>query len=237
MLHGWNSELAYTRQFPYLSWRLNRHGINAAMFELPFHGRRRPRGPGQIRNFISHDLLNMVQATRQSMMDARALARWLLDQGCPAVGVWGTSLGAWLAGLLICSDSQFDFGVLLTPVPNVELAIRELDFCAPIRIALADKQLDVSPLNLAAQQPGISREQILIIESLHDAFAPPEVVDEVWKAWNQPAIWRVPHGHISVLMSLPILERTIRWIALASKAVPQPPRSPDPSGAAHLNQR
>jgi len=228
LLHGWNSELAYARQFPFLAWRLNRCGVNAAMFELPFHGRRRPSRPGEINNFISHDLLSMVEATRQSLVDARALAHWLYDQGCPSVGVWGTSLGAWLAGLLVCSDSQFRFAALLTPVPNVELAIRELDFCAPIRVALGDKAIDVSPLNLASRHPLIRPEQILIVESLHDIFAPPEVVDHVWDAWNRPPILRVDHGHISVLLSLPIMGRIVRWISRTAKMTDSTgsPRSP-----------
>src|SRR3954469_10756173 len=209
LLHGWNSEPQYARQFPLFSWRLNRRGVNAAMFQLPFHGRRRPSGPGTINNFISHDLLNMVEATRQAVLDARALAQWLLEQGCPAVGVWGISLGAWLAGLLACHDPLLSFAVLMTPVPNVEVAIRELDFCAPIRTALHQKEVDVTRLNLASLQPLMAPEQILIVEAQHDIFAPADVVEEVWRRWDQPAIWRVPHGHISILLSLPLMERIV----------------------------
>jgi pimeloyl-ACP methyl ester carboxylesterase len=217
LLHGWNSESSYARQFPFFSWRLNRYGVNSAMFQLPFHGRRRPSGPGTINNFISHDLLNMVEATRQALLDARSLAKWLLEQGCPSVGVWGISLGAWLGGLLACHDPELDFAVLLTPVPNVELAIRELDFCVPIRTALQQKDVDVSRLNLASIQPVIPPERILIVEAQHDIFAPVEVVEEVWKAWNRPAIWRVRHGHISILLSVPLMERTVRWISRAAR--------------------
>jgi len=187
--------------------------MNAAMFELPFHGRRRPSGSAPINNFISHDLLCMIEATRQSLVDARTIASWLLDQGCPFVGVWGISLGAWLAGLLVCTDSRITFGVLLTPVPNVEIAVRELDFCAPIRAALQSHSLDVSRLNLAALRPQIPAEDILIIEAKHDIFAPPEIVEELWNSWGRPPIWRVSHGHISILMSLRIMERAVQWIA------------------------
>ena len=217
LLHGWNSESAYSRQFPYLAWRLNRHGVNAAMFELPFHGRRRPAGSAPINNFISHDLLSMIEATRQSLVDTRTIACWLLDQGCPFVGVWGISLGAWLAGLLICTDLRIAFGVLLTPVPNVEAAVRELDFCAPIRAALQSHSLDVSRLNLATLRPRIPAEDILIIEATHDIFAPPEIVEELWNSWERPPIWRVSHGHISILMSLRVFERTVQWIAGTSR--------------------
>ena len=60
LLHGWNGELGYRWQFPLLAWRLARRGVNAAMIELPYHGRRKPRGPGVICNFISHDLLTVA---------------------------------------------------------------------------------------------------------------------------------------------------------------------------------
>lgn len=219
LLHGWNSELSYQSQFPFLAWRLNRHRVNAAMFQLPFHGRRRPAAGENVSNFISHDLLTMVEATRQSLAEARALAAWLLNEGCPVVGVWGISLGAWLAGLLVCHDPCFRLSALMTPVPNVEAAIRELDFCAPVRVALENHYVDVSRLNLASLQPLMPPEQILIIQAQYDIFAPVELVDELWRCWHQPQIWRVAHGHISVLMSLPVMERTVRWLADNAYAV------------------
>ena len=226
LLHGWNSELSYTRQFPFLAWRLNRHGVNAAMFELPFHGRRRPSLPGAINNFISHDLLSMIEASRQALVDARTIASWLLEEeGCPLVGVWGISLGAWLGGLLLCSDPRIDFGVLMTPVPNIEMAVRELDFCAPIRAALQSQALDVSRLNLAMVRPLTAPQNILIIQAQHDIFAPAEIVDELWTSWARPPIWRVAHGHISILMSLRVMERTVRWVAETSQKLLRRPVS------------
>jgi hypothetical protein len=218
LLHGWNSERAYETQFPFLGWRFNRHGVNAAMIELPFHGRRRPREREAINDFISHDLLSMVEATQQALADTQALVRWLLNQGCPAVGVWGISLGAWLAGLLLCTGSTISFGTLMTPVPNVELAIRELDFCAPIRQALEAHTVDVTKLNLASLRLRVRADRVLIVEGEHDIFAPAEVVEELWNAWGKPNIWRVAHGHISILASLPILERTVRWLAREAKS-------------------
>jgi len=213
LLHGWNGEMAYDRQFPFLAWRLNRRGLNAAMLQLPFHGERRPSGRGVINNFISHDLLSILEATRQSLIDVQAIAAWLRRQGCPRVGLWGISLGAWLTGLLLCQDTNISFGALMTPVPDVETAIRELDFCAPIRAALGAGEVDVSSLNLASLRPLVPPESILIIEARHDLFAPVNAVEHLWNAWNQPAIWRVNHGHISVLLSVPIMERTVRWLS------------------------
>jgi pimeloyl-ACP methyl ester carboxylesterase len=216
LLHGWNGELGYWRQFPYLAWRLNRHGLNAAMFELPYHAQRKPTARNAITNFISHDLVCMIEATQQAMADARALLGWLEAQGCPSVGFWGVSLGAWLAGLLACYESRTKFGVLMTPVNRMDRAIRELAFCEPIRRSVGDAVLPLERLNLIHHRPVPPPENILLVQSRYDLFAPRETVEELWRVWGQPEIWRFRHGHISILMSVPIMERIVRWIARRS---------------------
>ena len=212
LIHGWNGELGYRWQFPLLARRLARRGVNAAMIELPYHGRRKPRRPDAINNFISHDLLRMVEATRQAIADTRALAAWLAAQGSPRVGLWGFSMGAWLAGLVAGHDPQAVFAVLLTPIARLDRAIAELAFCEPIRQSLQNTAIRFEPLNLRAHFPLAGPENILLLESTHDLFAPADTVEELWRAWRKPEIWRLPHGHISVLLSLRIMERAVDWV-------------------------
>jgi hypothetical protein len=95
LLHGWNAELGYRWLFPQIARRLNRHQLNAAMIELPLHGRRKPM-PSRP-NFLSGDLLRMLQATRQSVADVRALVGWLGEHTRGPIGLCGFSLGAWIA--------------------------------------------------------------------------------------------------------------------------------------------
>jgi hypothetical protein len=83
LLHGWNGERGYELMFPWLAGRLNRAGINAAMIELPYHGKRKPQERGVIRNFISSDLFHTVQAARQAVAVGRALVGWVRAQGSP----------------------------------------------------------------------------------------------------------------------------------------------------------
>jgi dienelactone hydrolase len=217
LLHGWNGEAGYEWQFPYLAWRLNRAGVNAAMIELPYHGQRRPWQPGAPRNFFSHDLLSVAQAVQQSIADARALIGWLREQGSPQVGVWGVSLGAWLSGLLATCDPYLAFAVLLTPVVRMDRAFEELQFCEPIRRGLGGSKVPLDFFNLISHRPLIPANQMLIVKSEYDLFAPSETVEELWQAWGQSPIWRTRHGHISVLMSLPILERIVSWCAGAAE--------------------
>ena len=233
LLHGWNGELQFATHFPYWARKLRRVGVNAAMIELPYHGRRRPRGPGAVTNFISGDVLRVLEATRQALADVRALVAWLAGQGCPAVGLWGVSLGAWLSGLLACIEPRLQFAVLLSPVADIERAVGELAFCEPIRRALANTPVPLRALNLAAQQPRLPPDRILILKSEHDLLAPAQTIEELWEAWRRPELWRLPHGHISVLLDWVVLERTVRWIgkkavAARTHAAPAAPRCSEP---------
>jgi hypothetical protein len=154
----------------------------------------------------------MLDATRQAIADTRALSHWLRAQGSTEVGLWGFSLGAWLAGLIARVEPQLRFAVLTTPIASISRAIQELAFCEPVRRSLQRTELDLRALNLGSQVPLLDPKDVLLVESRHDLFAPAETVEQLWEAWGRPGIWRLPHGHISVLMSVPVMKRTVRWI-------------------------
>jgi dienelactone hydrolase len=213
LLHGWNADTGYRVLFPYLARRLVRAGVNVAMIELPYHCQRKPRSSGAIRNFLSDDLARVVEATRQSIADTRAILAWVKAQGCPRAGLWGISLGGWLSGLVVCADARADFAVLMTPVSRMDRVIAELDFCKPLRRRLIGASVRLDRLNLVAHRPRPLPKDVLIIQSAHDLFAPAETIEELWHAWDEPEIWRVAHGHISILMSAPMMERTVNWVA------------------------
>lgn len=213
LLHGWNAEIGYRTLFPYLARRLNRVGINAVMYELPYHSQRKPRGRGAATNFLSGDLLHVVQAVHQALADARALVAWLKEHGCAEVGVWGISLGGWLSGLLACVEPRLRFAVMMTPVVRMERVIADLDFCKPIRRNLRGRAVRLEPLNLVTHQPKLPAEEILIVASEHDLFAPVATIEELCHLWHGPQLWRPRHGHISVMMSAPVMERVVKWVA------------------------
>lgn len=212
LLHGWNGELNYELLFPWMGRYLARHGVTAISVLLPFHGSRKPGEPGSIRNFICDDIGSVLAATRQSIADCRTLIRWLHSQGCPHITVLGLSLGGWLSGLLTCHEPLISSAVLGTPICRMDRALRELAFCRPLKEKLEEHHLSVSQFDLVNQKPILPPNQILLLESRHDIFAPAETVEELWQAWQQPEIWRVPHGHISVLLSKRIMTQVCDWI-------------------------
>lgn len=211
MLHGWNGENCYRFLFPLLALRCRRFGISLISFQLPCHGRRRtPSGPGA--DFISPDLAAMVQSTRQAIADAQSLIGWLEQEGCNPIGIWGISLGAWLAGLLACHDDRLSFAVLMTPISRMDRAIEELEFCAPIRRSLGRREMPFGGLNLPDHRPVMNPRNILLVEGRHDLFAPPEWVEVLWKAWNRPPIARYHHGHMSMLVSVRAMVRGLGFV-------------------------
>jgi hypothetical protein len=210
--HGWNDAINHQFRFPIMAGQFNRYGLNAATLEAPFHFQRRPRQLGPWGNFLCPDILRTAQAARQAIAETRAFAEWLLRQGCPAVGLLGVSLGGWLAGLAVCHDARFACAVLLVPVARLDRLVEEMAFCRGIRLALQGERLVAGRLNLTEGRPAIPKENILLIEAVHDLFVPRDTMEELWRAWDQPDIWRLPHGHITVLAAPGLNGRIIRWM-------------------------
>jgi hypothetical protein len=212
LLHGWNAELCYRHIFPRMAQRLAEAGLNTAILELPYHMHRRPR-TGAVVDFISSDLASMLQATEQAISDTRALCSWLNSQTGRGIGLWGFSLGAWLAGLIMRLEGQVSCGILTTPIANIDRAIGELPFCEPVRPGLEACGTDaLRELNLGAQKPLQPPRNVLLVESRHDLFAPAETIEQLWDDWAHPDIWRVAHGHITILMSRRLMIDSVRWL-------------------------
>jgi dienelactone hydrolase len=213
LLHGWNDALNHHLFFPRHARRLNQMGISAATLQLPWHFDRRPRELGAWGSFLSADLLHTVEATLQAMAEIRSFVNWLSEQACPFVGLWGISMGAWLAGLTICHDSRIGSAVLTIPIARLDRLIEEAAFCETVRCALQDQPVDLHKLNLVSSRPVIARENILLVEAEYDLFVDKETVEDLWRAWDKPEIWRFRSGHISILCVPGLPDRVVRWIA------------------------
>jgi dienelactone hydrolase len=153
-----------------------------------------------------------MRATHQSLSDIRALALWISQQGSPSVGVWGVSLGAWLAGLAAAHLPEIDLAVMVTPVVRMDRALRDLPFCDAIREDLRGLDEEFRLLNLVAHPARLPSDRTLVVASELDLFAPGETIDELAAAWG-PEVWKFQHGHISILLASGIMRRIAKWIA------------------------
>lgn len=209
LLHGSGDFFGYKFRFPMIASYCNRMGFNVATLVLPYHFQR--RRPGAL------DHLRCAEATAQAVAEIRALSGWLLAEGCPAVALWGSSLGGRLAGLTACHDSRLAAVVLIKPGVRFNLGFPELVFRRSIREALQGQRaewaaLNLTPLTLTSAQPVISKENILLVEAIHDLLTPREPLDELWQVWGRPDIWRLPHGHISLSLLPGLTARIVRWL-------------------------
>jgi pimeloyl-ACP methyl ester carboxylesterase len=215
LLHGWNSSFSHRFRFPWIAHQATRVGFNTTTLELPYHFQRRPRRPSGPRNSY---FLRLAEMRAQAVAEIRALTGWLLEQGCPAVALWGSSYGGWLAGLTACRDARPAAVVMAVPGIRMKMVSSDRILRGRVRQAwqkqrAAREALDSTALNLITLRPLIPRQNILLIEAMHDMLAEP--TEELWHQWDQPEIWRVPHGHFSFsLIGAPCLmmNRVLRWL-------------------------
>jgi hypothetical protein len=222
LLHGGGDFPGHQFVFHLFARRCQRAGFNAATLESPYHFQRRPRQYGpmsllcQYHPLISPDYLQMAKTWAQAVAEIRSLSGWLLGEGCPAVALAGASLGAYLAGLAVCRDGRVASAVLGMPPARLGVVTeaysgggRRLREVIQWRRA-ACEALDRTPLNLTSARPVISKDNVLLIEGIHERAS---AMIELWESWGQPDIWRLPHGHVSTVFMPGLSGRILGWLA------------------------
>jgi len=218
LLHGNSDSITYRFRYPRIARLCNRAGFNAATLVAPNHFQRRPRGAGRQKSL---NCLQVAEAAAQAVAEIRALTGWLLGQGCPAVALWGISMGAWYAGMAACRDARLNSVIMAVPGVRMNGLVERMSLRPGIRARVPKvrercEKLNLTALNLTIARPVIPKDNILLIEAVHDLFTPKENVEDLWHAWGQPNIWRLPHGHVSVstIGLVPGLTgRVLRWLA------------------------
>jgi hypothetical protein len=77
----------------------------------------------------------------------------------------------------------------------------------------AREALDKTPMNLTLSQPVIPKENILLIQGRYDLLVEAEQTEELWQKWQQPEIWRLPHGHVSWMFTPGVTRRVLCWLS------------------------
>jgi hypothetical protein len=132
--------------------------------------------------------------------------------------------------LTACADARIACAVLTVP------AVRMTRFCPPVfwrrvfkALRPAHEAMDTTRLNLIVSKPIIPAENILLIEGIHDLFAEAQPIEELWQKWQQPEIWRLPHGHLSWMFTPGLTGRVLRWLAPRLRTLPDTPPEPPPA--------
>ncbi len=94
---------------------------------------------------------------------------------------------------------------LLWPAPPVRM--RPCDYRLAVRPGIRGRlqsvrgvceSLNLTAMNLTTIRPCVPRENILLMEGIHDLLCPKDDIEDLWQSWGQPDIWRLPYGHVRV---------------------------------------
>jgi len=212
VLHGWHME-SYNF-FDYYCRLLVRAGFNAVLIDLPYHMNRRVPNSFHGEFTVSDDTALTFLVMRQSVSDVEAAINWLKSRGAPLVGMFGVSYGAMLSGIVGCVEPSVSFMMLV--VPPVDL----YDFFTESKLGRLfenqnpgmfeeiDKYKDlfdkVSLLNL---KPQMSPERIFLALAEYDGMVRSPKIEELWLAWERPYMERYEHGHLSVILLNPSMNK------------------------------
>lgn len=199
---------------------LAERGLNAALICTPFHFSRKRPGCISGEGFFSPDLSRTQAAVQQAAADAIALLRCLKGQFGARVGIWGTSLGGCISGLVCTQLPDLSAAVLMEPLDNPGTPIAVLPGSEEIRsaLALAGVPAQEVPGQLAcvapsSYTPAIPTDCILFVTPLWDRVVPAQFQEALWEAWGRPQRIVRPAGHVVLAANRPVADEVATFLA------------------------
>ncbi len=218
--HGWahrgrgGVERLYVR--PFL-----RRGLAVLLLAHPLHFERTPRGAYSGEMMVSGDAALTVEAFRQAVTDLGAAVNYLVATGTRRWGLFGYSLGGYIAALLACVRSDASFLVVagcgdsvISPILETRLGrnVREDLSCSGLldRERLETFWGTISP---SRWSPALPRERILMVAGRYDRIMLPASVERLWTAWGRPEIRWLSQGHYTLLAAPgPLLRHSLPFV-------------------------
>ena len=131
------------------------------------------------------------------------VCRALRERGVPHIGLWATSYGGWIAGLLALLETSISTAWLLEPIIDVEKAIFVSPATVTLRRQLARRGITremVAPFCRLVcpgmHQPVIPPENILLMAGVFDRISPPATIRRVHEKWKGSHYAESRQGHV-----------------------------------------
>ena len=189
----------------YVHWAsiLNRLGWTAIFYDLPYHYRRRPKGTWSGELVFGGNLIRSAETIRQAVAETRMVVQMARAAGAPKVGLWGMSLGGWVASLTLCHEPDLACAWLVQPIPDVATAIWDSPGGWVIRrqmeargVSREDASRMLPMVCPSFGRPKLPPEKILLVGGRHDRIARPEQLRALAKEWGGAHYREVGQGHI-----------------------------------------
>lgn len=229
-VHGWLEPgpwIEETTLFP----RLDREiGVDLAHVQLPYHGKRKPRGSlfhGEF--FWSADLVRTMEAVRQSVIDVRSAILFFRQQGYEQIGVSGISLGGSITMITACGAPLPDYIVpivahldLADAVENAPILWRMKKDLEAFGVDESQRRSLFARTGISQMKPKLPADRQLWIAARDDMYLSAKCVEEQWRAWGEPPIVWIGGGH----MTFPhAMDTIVTSMAKFRRALPGSPRT------------
>lgn len=211
-IHGYMQPETVVEELTLLSGMARTLDMEIVHLQPPYHGRRTPRGSAYGgERFWSADVVRSFEAMRQTLLDARTLLSVMLDESPAPVGVAGVSLGGAFSAALSCLDPRLDFSVPFIAHMDMGTLLRDAPVLGAMRKDLAafgwtwrEFGAFFSSIGWDELLPVIPRERILLFAAEHDRFFDADVLRDMWRRWEEPAIRWYPTSHIGFIPHMPL---------------------------------
>ena len=232
-VHGWLEPGPWVEEAALFPSLYKEVGVDVAHLQLPFHGKRKPKGSlfhGEW--FWSADLVRTMEAVRQSVIDLRSAILWFRGQGYEQIGVSGISLGGSITMVSACLEPTPDYIVPIIAHLDVADAVENAPILWRMKSDLERFGYDeqqrralMDRTGLPKLMPILARERQLWVAARDDMYISAKGVERQWERWNRPPILWIGGGH----MTFPVaLKRIVARIAEFRKTLPGPRASARP---------
>ena len=220
-IHGWTMGDQRVNSLAFLPGLLFSLGCNVALVELPFHGRRRPKGiPEELPLFPSADPVRTCLAMAHALYDLRVLRAFLNRRGHSRISCVGMSLGAYV-GALWASLDRLDRAAFL--VPLVSMGDMAFELCGKqgidtiSRDFLVDLFRDHSPLE---REPATPQESIMVVAGTDDHLVPKSQISQLQSQWPRVTVVWAGGGHGAATNRTEAFDRITKFL-LTSQEQPK----------------
>lgn len=202
LLHGWGRKsLQAEKRF---AMRFAEEGIHCLILKLPFHFERAPKGAWSGEYILRGDVLKIIEATHQYVIEARVVSSWLRGQ-VEKVCIVGMSLGGMMAHTAMAVET-FNAGVTILAGGNNAGIIWEGISTRAVKKGLIKAGItrELASYIFQVVNPTVTAKfnktkNLFMINGLYDEVVPMECTVELWEALGRPRIKWYPFAHVSIV--------------------------------------
>ncbi len=219
-VHGWLEPGSWVEEATLLPLWYRELLVDVAYVQLPFHGRRSPRGqlfPGEW--FWTADLVRSLEAIRQSLCDIRSAILYFRAMGYEEIGVIGLSLGGCLAMLSGCFTPTPDY--IVPMIAHLELveAVEEAPILWRMKADLEafginqeKRRAIFERIGFERVMPLVSPDRQLWVAAREDVYLKAELVLRQWRRWKEPNILWLRGGHMTIPLEIPQVNERLKTL-------------------------